>query len=107
MCTKDEASLNEVEYSEVLQPLGWRCAECAVHHKWNVREEQHHIYVVRTSNNKVIVACDFYCWLLPQCEALITCHSGFPIATKRYCDQDVKVVPCDTFIKVCAIGAVH
>jgi len=27
----------------VLQPLRWRCAECAVHHERNVREEQHHI----------------------------------------------------------------
>jgi len=33
----------------LLQPLRWRCAECAVHHERNVREEQHHIYVARTS----------------------------------------------------------
>jgi len=26
------------------------------------------------------MACDFYCCLLPQCEALRTCRSGFPIA---------------------------
>jgi len=25
----------------LLQPLGWRCAECAVDHERNVREEQH------------------------------------------------------------------
>jgi len=36
-----------------------------------------YIYVVRTSNNKVIVARDLYCCLLPQCEALRTCRSGF------------------------------
>jgi len=41
----------------MLQPLGWRCAECLVHHEQNMREEQHHIYVARTSNNEVIVAC--------------------------------------------------
>jgi len=29
----------------------------------------------------VIMACELYCCLLPQCEALRTCHSGFPIAT--------------------------
>jgi len=34
----------------VLQPIRWRYAECAVHHKRNVREEQHNIYVARTSN---------------------------------------------------------
>jgi len=66
----------------VLQPLRWRCAECAVHHEWNVREEQHPytVYVARTSNNRVIAAHDLYCCLLPQCEALRTCRSGFPIA---------------------------
>ena len=40
-----------------------------------------HIYVARTSNNRVIMACDLYCCLLPRCEALRTCRSGFPIAT--------------------------
>ena len=29
----------------------------------------------------VIMACDLYCCLLPQCEALRTCRAGFPIAT--------------------------
>jgi len=29
----------------------------------------------------VIAAHDLYCCLLPQCEALRTCRSGFPIAT--------------------------
>ena len=43
-----------------------------------------HIYVAWTSNNIidiVIMACDLYCCLLPQCEALHTCRSGSPIAT--------------------------
>ena len=39
------------------------------------------IHVARTSNNRVIMACELYCRLLPQCEALRTCCSGFPIAT--------------------------
>jgi len=30
---------------------------------------------------RVIMARDLYCCLRPQCEALRTCHSGFPIAT--------------------------
>jgi len=25
------------------------CADCAVHHERNMREEQHHMYVARTS----------------------------------------------------------
>ena len=29
----------------VLQPLSWRCTECAVHPERNVHKEQHHIYV--------------------------------------------------------------
>ena len=67
--------------NSLLQRLGWRCAECAVHHERNVCEEQHHIYVARTSNNRVFAACDLYCCLQPQCEALRTCRTGFPIAT--------------------------
>ena len=31
----------------MLQPLRWRCAECAIHHERNVREEQHHTYMWR------------------------------------------------------------
>jgi len=27
----------------LLQPLRWRCVECVIYHKWDVREEQHHI----------------------------------------------------------------
>jgi len=34
------------------------------------------------------MACELYCCLLPQCEALRTCRLGFPIATKWCCDQD-------------------
>ena len=52
-----------------------------------------HTYVARTSSNRVISPGDLYCCLLLQCEALRTCHSGFPIAAKWCCDQDVKVVP--------------
>jgi len=37
--------------------------------------------------------------LLPQCEALSTCSSGFLIATKWCCDQDVKIVPGAAFAK--------
>jgi len=43
-----------------------------------------YIYVARTSNNRVIMACELYCCLLPQCEALRICRSGFPIATVLY-----------------------
>ena len=64
----------------LLQPICWRCVECVIHHERDVREEQHHMYVLRTSNNRVIMACELHCCLLQQCEALHTC-SGFPIAT--------------------------
>jgi len=39
------------------------------------------IYVARASNSKRDCEHDLYCCLLPQCEALRTCCSGFPIAT--------------------------
>ena len=56
---------------------------------------------------RVILSGEHYCCLLPQCEALRTCCSGFPIATKWSCDQDVKVVPGATLSKKCAIGVVR
>ena len=43
-----------------------------------------YIHVARTSNNRVIVAVELYCCLLPQCEALRICRSGFPIATQLW-----------------------
>jgi len=42
----------------LLQPLRWHCAECAVHHERNVREEQHHMHVAQTSNKIMIVTHD-------------------------------------------------
>jgi len=92
----------------LLQSLRWCCVDCVIHHERDVREEQKYMYVARTSNNRVIPkewswwvtsndACepgeqlivlangddesDLYCCLLPRCEALHTCRSGFPIAT--------------------------
>ena len=38
------------------------------------------MYVAWTSYNRVISSGDLYCCLLPRCEALCTCRSGFPIA---------------------------
>jgi len=67
----------------LLQPLRCRCVECVNHRERDVREEQHHIHVARTSSNRVIAVHDLYCCLLPQSEALCTCRSGFPIATLR------------------------
>jgi len=65
----------------LLQPLLWRWADCVIHHEWDVCEEQKYMYVARTSNNRVISSGDLYCCLLPRCEALRICRSGFPIAT--------------------------
>jgi len=53
------------------------------------------------------MACELYCCLLPQFEALRICRSGFPIATKWCCDQDVKVVRSSGFTQKRAIGAVR
>ena len=61
----------------LLQPHHWQCVGCVIHHGQNVRKEQHHISVAQTSNNRVISSGELYCCLLPQCEALRTCRSGF------------------------------
>ena len=81
----------------LLQPLRWCSVDFVIHHERDVCEEQKYICVVRTSNNRVISSGDLYCCLLPRCEALRICRSGFPIATKWCCDQDVKVVPSSAF----------
>jgi len=65
----------------LLQPLRWHCVECVIHHG-DVREEQKDVSVARASNNKR--DCVVCCCLLPQCEALRTCRSGFPITTGAY-----------------------
>ena len=83
----------------LLQPLRWRCVDCVIHHERDVREEQKYMYVARINNNRVISSGDLYCCLLPRFEALRTCRSGFPIATKWCCDQDVKVVPGSAFTR--------
>jgi len=65
-----------------------------------VREEKHYINVARTSNNRVISSGDLFCCLLPQCEALRTCRSGFPIATaliKLY--RAIEEEDCDPLIQ--------
>jgi len=50
-----------------------------------------------TVTTRVISSGDLYCCLLPRCEGLRTCRSGFPIATKWCCDQDVEVVRSSAF----------
>ena len=47
-----------------------------------------------------IATHNLYCCLLPWCEALRTCRSRFPIATKWCCDQDAEVVPSSAFTSV-------
>ena len=47
----------------------------------------------------VISLVELYCCLLPQCKALRTCRSGFPITTKWCCNEDVKVVLCASLYK--------
>jgi len=69
----------------LLQLLSWCCVESVIHHKWDVREEQHTyaVYVTWTSNNRVISSGDLYYCFLPQCEALCTCRSSFLITTQE------------------------
>jgi len=34
-----------LELFPVLQPLCWCCVECAIHHEWDVRKEQHSVHI--------------------------------------------------------------
>jgi len=48
-------------------------------------------YVARTSNNRVSAAPELYCCLLPRCEALRTCRSGFSDRNSKHhiCDRSL------------------
>ena len=52
------------------------------------------LYVARASNSKRDCEHDLYCCLLPQCEALHTCRSGFPIATVVLPEIDFQAKIC-------------
>jgi len=90
----------------VLKRLGTTVATSPLALRWNAQfttngmcANKNTICVARTSNNRVTSSGNLYCCLLPQCEALRTYRSGFPIATKWCCDQVVKVVPGAAFTK--------
>jgi len=48
-----------------------------------MHEEQHHIYVAWTSNNRVISSGELHCCLLPQCAVLRTCRSNIHSSRKN------------------------
>ena len=61
-------------------------------------------HVARTSRSRMSTTWNLYCCLVPQCEALHTCCSAFPITTKWCFEQDVMVVPDATFTKKTCSG---
>ena len=63
------------EKGMLLQPLCWRCAECMVHHKRNVRKEQYHIYVAQASNNM----SDLVRWTLLLLAATVWSFAHMPL----------------------------
>jgi len=67
------------------------------------------IYVARASNNKRDCEHDLYCCLLPQCETLCTCRSGFPIATLSSGDLlgSIDRWPLEESIRFCFAGEHH
>ena len=71
----------------LLQPIRWCCVDCVIHLERDMRENNTIIYVARASNSKRGCEHDLYCCLLPRCEALRTCRSGFPIATTLIHDK--------------------
>ena len=77
----------------LLRPLRWRCAECAVHHERNVREEQHHLYVW---HEQAMIE-----WLRRMNSIVACCHSAklcadalraFPTALVRVYTSNINVV---------------
>ena len=54
------------------------------------------VYVARTSNSRVISSGDLYYCLLPQCETLCTCRSGFSMMLCQGCEDHAR---CSLHIK--------
>jgi len=52
----------------LLQPLWWRCVECAIHHERDVHEEQHHTYMWR---EQAIIE-----WSRRMISIVACCHSA-------------------------------
>jgi len=65
----------------LLQPLRWCCVDCVFHHERDVMCVKNNtiIYAARACISKRDCEHDLYCCLLPRCEALRTCRSGFPL----------------------------
>ena len=71
----------------LLQPLRWCCVDCAIHHEWDVHEEQKDICVVHASNNKR--DCD--AWSLLLLAATVRSFAHMPL---RISDRNkVNVLP--------------
>jgi len=68
----------------LLQSLGRREVESAIHQERDVREEHSHVCGANRQYNRMNAACDLYCCLQPQREALHSRQSASPIATGRH-----------------------
>jgi len=83
--------------------LRWLCDSPQTGCVWRTTP---YIYVAQTSNNRVIMACELYCSLLPQCKALRICRSGFPIATNGAVTRmwlSCRVQPSHKECAICAV----
>jgi len=58
------------------------------------------IYAWREQAIREIATHDLYCCLLPQCETLRTCRSGFPIATVENTLAKISTQFCNIVIEV-------
>jgi len=98
-------SLSHSVNSKSLAQLFCKCCSLSVSTVLNVRFTTNGMCVMnntrlpRTRRNKISTTWDLYGCLVPQCASLRTCCSAFPIKTKWYFDQDVKLVPGTTFTK--------
>ena len=68
------ASYRSALHTVATSPLAlrWMCDSPRTGSAWRITP----IYVARTSINRVIMACDLYCYLAPQCEASRTCRTA-------------------------------
>jgi len=90
----------------LLQHFSWRCVECAIYHERGVREELHpsgHMYVARTSNNRVIPM--EWAWWVTSNNACEASEHFIVLANRDKSELVISTDACWHSVKLCALVA--
>ena len=84
----------------LLQPLGWRCVECVIHHKRDVREEQHsYICCANKQQQTELVG-----WSLLLLAAAVRSFAHMPLGHFRSQQNQRPIMTCGSFNTPASLG---